>query len=288
MTLATQKILVAGATGYLGAHIVKRLQADNRDFTALARSKNKLQSAGICADQIIEAQVTDPNQLVGVCDGVDVVISCLGITRQKDGLSYMDVDYQANLNLLLEAERAGVKRFIYISAFKAQDYQQVRLLKAKEKFSARLLNSTNLSPCVIRPNGFFVDLEELYHMATKGKIYQFGQGTMRMNPIAGEDLAQFCLDTLNSTQTEYDIGGPEVLSVNQLAQLAFAAQNKPCSIVSVPDILRRTLLLLFSRMPEKWVGPPEFFLTMLGSDAIAPCYGKKTMAEHFASCQSRS
>lgn len=59
--------------------------------------------------QIVQAQVTDAQQLQGICDGVEVVISCLGITRQRDGLSYADVDYGANLNLLLEAECAGVK-----------------------------------------------------------------------------------------------------------------------------------------------------------------------------------
>ena len=103
-----------------------------------------------------EAQVTRPNDLSGVCQGVDVVISCLGITRQQDDVGYVDVDYQANLNVLEEAERAGVRKFIYISAYNAQKYPQVRLLNCKERFASRLLQSTKLMPCVIRPNGFFL------------------------------------------------------------------------------------------------------------------------------------
>lgn len=283
----SQKILLVGATGYLGMHIIRQLQDQNQNFVALARNKKKLESIGVPEAQIVEAQVTDPCQLNGICNGVDVVISCLGITRQQDGLGYMDVDYQANLNVLKEAESAGVKRFIYISAFKAQDYPQVRLLSAKEKFSARLLRSKHLSPCVVRPNGFFADLEEFYSMAEKGKIYQFGNGAVRMNPISGEDLAKFCLNIIKLEQNEYDIGGPEILSINQLAQLAFQAQKKPCSIVSVPDVFRRTLLWLFPKLPEKWVGPPEFFLTMLGNDAIAPRYGDQRIGDHFLACYQR-
>lgn len=198
-------VLVAGATGYLGLHIVKQLIANNYHFVALARSKQKLIENGVAESQIVQAEVTQPASLVGVCKGVDVVISCLGITRQRDGLRYMDVDYQANLNLLREAERAGVRKFIYISAFNAQRYPQVRLLKAKERFAARLLQSQLLQPCVIRPNGFFSDLEVYFQMAKAGRVYQFGDGAVRLNPIHGEDLAEFCLGKLRLSGSQLPI-----------------------------------------------------------------------------------
>lgn len=131
----SQRILVAGSTGYLGSHIVKQLIEQQMNFKALARSRSKLQQLGVDDAQIVQAQVTDAQQLQGICDGVEVVISCLGITRQRDGLSYADVDYGANLNLLLEAECAGVKKFIYVSAFNAAQFPKVRLLNAKERFA---------------------------------------------------------------------------------------------------------------------------------------------------------
>jgi len=56
---------------------------------------------------IITAEVTQPNTRQGICNNVDFVISTLGITRQRDKLTYQNVDYQANLNLLREAERVG-------------------------------------------------------------------------------------------------------------------------------------------------------------------------------------
>ena len=49
--------------------------------------------------------------LKGCRSGIDTVISTLGITRQKDGLTYLDVDYQANLNLLNEACESGSSTF---------------------------------------------------------------------------------------------------------------------------------------------------------------------------------
>ena len=67
---------------------------------------------------LLEAQVTQPETLKGICENIDVVISTVGITRQKDDLTYMDVDFQSNVNLIEEAKKGGVKKFIYISVFK--------------------------------------------------------------------------------------------------------------------------------------------------------------------------
>ena len=125
-------ILLVGSTGYLGSHIIAQLMSQQMKFTALARNKAKLLAMGVNESQIIEAQVTRPNDLSGVCQGVDVVISCLGITRQQDDVGYVDVDYQANLNVLEEAERAGVRKFIYISAYNAQKYPQHRAVRDNE------------------------------------------------------------------------------------------------------------------------------------------------------------
>jgi len=278
----SKKVLVAGATGYLGLYIVKQLQERGQDFVALARNKQKLLVNGVNEAQIIEVQVTNQQQLEGICNDVDVVISCLGITRQQDGLKYMDIDYQANLNVLLEAEKAGVEKFIYISALNAPKYSNVRMLRAKERFSTRLLSSERLQPCVIRPSGFFSDLEEIYHMATKGSVYLFGSSSIKLNPIHGEDLAAFCLEAIHSNLKELDIGGPEVLTTTQIALFAFEAQYKDVNIVRLPDCLRRLTLCLMKHLPEKWGGAAEFFLTVMGNDFIAPTYGEHKIRDYYA------
>lgn len=280
------RILIAGSTGYLGSNIVELLLSEHVDFKTIARNKTKLLAMGVEESQVIEAQVTHPDELKGVCMGVDVVISCLGITRQQDGLGYSDVDYQANLNLLEEAERAGVGKFIYISAFNAQKHPQVRLLEAKERFANRLLQSTKLTPCVIRPNGFFSDITEVYNMAKSGRVFTFGDGENLLNPIHGKDLARFCLEVIERNDTELDVGGPDVLSVNDIARLAFKSQNKVEKNTHLPDILRTAGLSIVRHFPEKWGGPAEFFLTMLGGDNIAPTYGRHRLEDYFGELAS--
>ena len=86
-----KKILLAGATGYLGRYIAAELQDRNYPTKIVVRNKNKILVNKEYTETIV-AEVTDPAQLSGKMNDVEVVISTVGITRQKDGLTYMDVD----------------------------------------------------------------------------------------------------------------------------------------------------------------------------------------------------
>lgn len=94
-----ENILLAGSTGYLGQFILAELQNWGIPTVAIARDPEKLSDANQELIRVQKAEVTQPETLVGICKGFDTVISTLGITYQQDGFTYMDVDYQANLNL---------------------------------------------------------------------------------------------------------------------------------------------------------------------------------------------
>ena len=182
------KILVAGSTGYLGQFIIKALKEKGYWIRALCRDALKLQPVRQYIDEVYVGEVTEPETLKDLCKDIDIVFSALGITRQKDGLSYMDVDYQGNVNILNEAIATRVSKFIYVSVLNADKLKHLEIVKAKEKFVDEL-KAANIPYVIIRPNGFFSDIKEVYKMAKKGRIYLFGDGNYRANPIHGMDLA---------------------------------------------------------------------------------------------------
>ncbi len=276
------KIIVAGATGYLGGHIVKALSKSVHEFQAIARNKTKLNKMGVDDTQIIEAEVTRPDTLEGKLNGADLIISTVGITRQKDGLTYMDVDYQANLNLLNEAKKAGVRKFVYVSAINGQSMRHLKIMAAKEQFVDELKVS-GLEYLVVRPNGFFSDMRDFLDMAKKGKVYLFGDGAYKLNPIHGEDLASYIVENLDSPAQDLEVGGPDVLTQNEIASLALNAFYFPVKIVHIPDWVRRLIIrVLRVFTSSKFYGPLEFFLTMMGQDNIAPRNGVNRLKIFFA------
>ena len=173
-----KKILLAGATGYLGSCIAGELIESPYDLRVVVRSPDKLQKENLEIADVFQAEVTQPDSIAGCCAGIDTVISTVGITRQKDGLTYMDVDYQANLNLLKEAQASGVRKFVYVSVLNGDKLRHLKICDAKERFVEQLKDS-GLEYCVIRPNGFFSDMGEFYNMAQKGSVYLFGNGEQK-------------------------------------------------------------------------------------------------------------
>lgn len=274
-------VLLAGATGYLGSYIAKELAARQIPTKILVRNTEKAKDFKSDHTQIIKAEVTRPETLNGYFQGVDTVISTVGITRQKDGLSYMDVDYQANKNLLDEARKAGVRKFIYISVLNGNLYRNLKILAAKEAFVDEL-STSGLEYNIIRPNGFFSDMKDFLDMAKKGKVYLFGNGEQKFNPIHGKDLAIACVDAIESSKTEIGIGGPDILTHNEVAELALLACGKPINIIHLPHWLRKFVIgALRSFTSSKTYGPIEFFLTLMAEDAIAPRYGSNRLAAFF-------
>jgi uncharacterized protein YbjT (DUF2867 family) len=268
-----KRIAVVGATGYLGKYLVKELLTRGLNFVAVARNVKKLQGLGLTQSQIIEAEVTRPETLRGAFDDIDIVITTVGITRQKDGLTYMDVDYQANMNLLFESRRAGVKKMIYVSAINGVLMRHLKIMEAKELF-VDALKATGIDHTIIRPNGFFSDMTDFLKMAKGGRVFLFGNGEYKLNPIHGADLAAIIVDSLDGKESEIIVGGPDILTQNEIAHLALKALNKPGKVIHIPDWVRRMLIALMRRLTSSRVyGPYEFFLTMMAQDNLGPRYG---------------
>jgi nucleoside-diphosphate-sugar epimerase len=210
------------------------------------------------------------------------VYSTLGITRQRDGMTYQDVDYRGNLNLLRQAEDAGVDRFVYVSVLHGQELRRdVQLAEAKERF-VDALTTSSMSSVVVRPTGYFSDMNAFLDMARRGTVYLFGDGQCRMNPISGFDLARACVEAAGATTSEIAVGGPEILTHDEIARAAFAALGTAPRIRHVPVRLARTAGWVAARLtPQRVFGPLQFVLAVMTNDMVAPAIGTDRLAAHF-------
>lgn len=274
-----KRVFIAGATGYLGRHLCAEYQ--RRGWYVIALVRKASQAAPIAADQLVEAQATRPETLKGIMGGVDLVVSCLGITRQADGLGYWDVDYQANLNLLREAERADVGRFAYVHVLRAKDMSHVPMVAAKSAFVEALQGSA-VASTIVAPTGYFSDMGDFLAMAQSGRVWLFGDGRKRINPIHGADLAVATADAAEACAAWLDVGGRDVFTQAELAELAFACLGKAPRITFLPDIFRRIALRVLPMVtPRRIGGPARFFLTALALDMVGERHGTHRLKDHF-------
>lgn len=278
--LTMKRILVAGATGYLGGFVAREFKSQGHFVRALARSPEKLDGIDPAPDEIFEGEVTRPETLTHLCEGIDIVFSSVGITRQKDRLTFQDVDYQGNKNLLETALRAGVEKFIYVSVFNGPDLRHFDIVKAHEDFVDDLKTS-GMNYAVVRPTGYFSDMTEFLKMARKGRVYLIGPGTNRCNPIHGADLAKTCANVIAGQHQEIDVGGPRAMTYREIAELAFRSVGRKGRISSVPVWLMKSVVAvtrIFNRHQGELLA---FFTTAMTSDVVAPSTGIHTLVDYY-------
>lgn len=275
-----KRVLVAGATGYLGKFVCKEFKARGNFVRALVRSSRKLDGLSASPDEIVEAEITQPETLEHVCDDIDAVFSSVGITRQKDGLTFHDVDYQGNKNLLDTAIRAGVRKFVYVSVFDGPELRHLDIVDAHEDFVDEL-KASGIDHAVLRPTGYFSDMGDFFEMARKGRVWLIGSGENRVNPIHGADLAAACADAIEGDATEIDVGGPQTKTWNEVAALAFEVLEKPAKVSRVPEWLMWTAIRLTKLFNRHQGDLLAFFTTMSTTDVVAPSTGTHTLDEHY-------
>ena len=210
-----------------------------------------------------------------------MVFSSIGITRQKDKVSYRDVDYKGNVNLLKESIENNVKKFIYVSVLNAHKMENLKIVEAKQAFSRKLIKS-GINYTIIYPNGFFSDMVEILEMAKRGRGYFLGNGRYRANPIHGDDLAQFCVDIVNSSDNGFEVGGPDIMTHEEMYAFACQALGVEVKTMDIPNWVKKIALFITRTFTSSKVyGPLEFFMTVMSMDMIGKPVGKHHLKDFF-------
>ncbi|MFK7992219.1 MAG: SDR family oxidoreductase [Sandaracinaceae bacterium] len=231
MRKRNETVVVAGATGYLGGHVVRAARDAGYHVRGLARDAARLGPV----DESFVGQATQPETLTGLFDGASVAFSSVGVRHLRRRPTIWEVDERANLNLVDEAERAGVRRFVFVSVLGGATLRdRFPAAEARERVVDRL-RASGMSYAVLRPSGFYNDMLETLSMAQRGRVWLFGDGSAELNPIHGADLADACVQAFRSeTRDEADVGGPEVWSMRQIGELAFQALDRPARFGHLP------------------------------------------------------
>lgn len=230
------KMVLAGAFGRLGSDILRALVRDGHDVLAVDMVLRELDGIEGSYEKK-QVDVTKPEQLAGLCEGADAVITTVGLTRTSAEVTNYDIDYRGNLNLLNEAKRAGVKKFAYVSVLKADRAPKVPMLHAKYLLE-EALKASGIDYVIFRPTGYFYDIAKVFKpMIEKGEVTLLGKKPVSANVIDTTDLADFMLLHLNDKNVTYDIGGTETYTYEQIARMFFAAAGKEPVIRHAPPFL---------------------------------------------------
>lgn len=115
--LPGRRVLVTGATGFIGSHVAERLVGGHSHVRLVVRRRDRVDALQAAGAEVLAGDLTDPSTLQGCCDGIEIVIHCgawLG-TPYKRETAYA-VNVAGTTAIAEEALRAGVLRFVHLSS----------------------------------------------------------------------------------------------------------------------------------------------------------------------------
>lgn len=264
---AAGRVFVAGATGYIGRHVVKELVKRGYEVVSFAREQAGIHgksSPEQTRQQLTGSEVRFGNILSRESliehgfreEKFDAVISCLA--SRTGGIDDANrVEYEANLSLLEAAQQYGVKHFVLLSAICVQK-PRLAFQFAKLKFEQALIAS-GINYSIVRPTAFFKSLAGQVEAVKRGKPFiVFGDGTLTAcKPISESDLAIFIADCLvdeSKQQRILPVGGPgPAITPRQQGLLLFDLCQRKARFRHVPVQLFSVVIAVLT--PVSWLIP---------------------------------
>ena len=248
-------VLVTGANGFVGSHMVPALIDAGHRVLALVRDDegagevtSRLTPDQRAAVEIRTGDVTKPDTLPAALAGADAVLHLVALPPDWDGGATLRlVNTEGTRNVLKATKDAGVRRFVHLGALAVIDDPDLHYGGSKAKGMALVRESgldwTILSPSLLfgPRDGFFNILGDLVRMSP-GIVPITGKGDARFQPLAIEDLAKAAVMTLADPATigrELPLGGPRYWTYREIVEEVLRGMGKKRALVPMPVALIR-------------------------------------------------
>jgi uncharacterized protein YbjT (DUF2867 family) len=278
------KILVAGASGLIGGEVVRLLKERGHYVRTLSRDSGRAAKLKATADDVRLGDATLPGTLDGVCVGIECVVSALGAPvspSAKGTAPFASVDLAANLALLAEARRAGVRRYVYVGVHTEAAYAGATYVLAHTQVE-KAVRESGLEYGFIRPTGVFGSLAEMIAIARKGALPLIGGGEAMTNPVHETDVAEAVMTAVTAAAScEIDIGGPETMTRRQIAELAFNSLNRRPRLLTAPVWVLSVAASLYGLVNPRMGEFLRFIILASTNSCVATAVGSRRIKPYF-------
>lgn len=247
-------LLVTGATGLVGSALLRRLVDDGQPVRCLVRDPRRLGPLRVRV-QIALGDLSDPRSFRNAMRGVHTVVHLATVTRDQARGSIEELTALATWRMVAAAERAGVERFIFLSALGASKHHPARLMRAKA-VAEQAVREAALRTVVLAPSFVYAPGDRWLRLLERSSrlpvIPLPGSGRARCQPIWTEDVADCLRGALRESPADagsaaaasrrYELAGPETLTYDDVIRAMERSIGRERPIVHLSAPLASRLL----------------------------------------------
>jgi uncharacterized protein YbjT (DUF2867 family) len=268
------KILVTGATGFIGPRVVHALRAQDRDVRVLVRRPERAAQLAGWGAELAVGDLTDPASLRAAMTGCTHVVHLVAIITGSPA-DFERVMTQGTKNLVAAAKAEGVEQFVLMSALGTSETSKDAVPYYAAKWAEeQAVIASGLEYTIFRPSFVFgrggalpVFIKQVRYSPA---VTVIGDGLQRSQPIWVEDVATIFAQSVGNAQAAnrtFELGGPDTVNWNELYLTIARVLGKRRRLVHVPFAVARAGAQLTQRLPKAPLSTDQ--VTMLqGADNV--------------------
>ena len=251
-------ILITGATGFVGGHLVKRMRQEGQKVRAIVRTPGKAQALADLGVEVVPGDISDPVSLEAAAKGCDAIIHLVGIIQEGRGFTFRSVHVEGTRNILDAAKKAGIRHFIYQSALGTRENAKSEYHRTKWE-AEKLVKASGIPYTILRPSLiygpgdlFTIRLAEMIRLSPVLPV--IGTGRSKIQPIFIDDVVS-CIVKIVAGGPDlgktYEIGGPDELTYEEVTKAIAAALGVDRPVVHMPLSFMRGIALVAETVLSK-------------------------------------
>ena len=243
--MKTQSIVVLGGTGFVGRHLVPRLQRDGHAITVLSRNREKHRELGVLPRvRVVSADVHDRAALARHLAGADAAINLVGIlnARRGRGNGFRAAHVELARSLVAACADARVPRLLQMSALRAGEGASEYLRTRAE--AEALVRASPLAWTVFRPSVIFGDGDGLFFrfasLLRVAPVLPIARAKAKFQPVYVRDVAEAVARAIAHPHTVghvYELGGPDVVALGDVVRRTARMLGRRRLVLPLPDAL---------------------------------------------------
>jgi NADH dehydrogenase len=264
-------VLLTGAGGFVGREVRRRLLAQGCEVVALSRNLRS-DEAGHGVIQVAADAADDGWQRW--CGGCSAAIHLVGIIAEQpaSGATFERAHIRTTERLIEACREIGIRRLVHMSALGARAVGATRYHRTKWE-GEQAVRVSGLDWTIFRPSIIFGPGDGLTGRLAPlirrlPLVPVFGDGTYRMQPISVAEVASCMVDALEDRATigqSYDLGGPEMLSYDEVVRRIARALAVRRTLVHIPLGLARVLVSAIQHFPKAPITRDQLTMLLEGS-----------------------